>query len=115
LVGLVRRYGTAMSAIMHIRKVGTRRDIRLLAFVLRISEAVPELLWLEDKSLSPGKAQTEGREKEKKKREKERRKWKGGEGRDEGARARSDGEVGGGGKGGRRGGMGALERGVEKV
>jgi hypothetical protein len=52
-----------MSARMHIRKVGTRRGIRLLAFVLRISEAVPELLWLEDKSLSPGKAQTEGSKK----------------------------------------------------
>ena len=63
MVGLVGRYGTATSARMHIRKVGTRRDIRVLAFVLRISEAVPELLWLEDKSLSPGKAQTEGREK----------------------------------------------------
>ena len=62
LVGLVGRYDRAMSAIVHIRKMGTRRGIRLLVFMLRISEAVPELLWL-DKSLSPGKAQTEGRKK----------------------------------------------------
>ena len=42
LAVLVGRYDTTMIAIAHIRKMGTMKGVRLLAFMLRISEAVPE-------------------------------------------------------------------------